>query len=341
MTAHEQASDAGDLPRWLQQAARQPWRWQLFALLRRLQASQPGAPAIGLARLPRQESVRLGQQPSLAFAPREIAAIAGRGGGLRIDLYGLGMLGPNGALPLHYTELAHACLHAGRDRALVDFLDLFHHRALCLLYRAWAQAQACAGLDDRQREPFTRYVASLAGDSPHQPAGPWPAHARWASAAQRVRPVRTAAGLRAVLEAHWQIPVRIEEFVLQWLRIDPSERSRLGATDRGACLADAACLGERVPDRQGRLRMVFGPLQRASYLQLLPGRGSAFAALQACVRACIGLDHDWELQLLLPASQARAAALGGPDALGCSAWLAGTRGAGLLSLVFDSAAGTR
>lgn len=328
---------------WLKQACRQPWRHELFALLRRIDAASPRLPRIGCASMPGDEAVRLGQTPSLMFAPREIARIAALpGGAWRVDVFGLGMLGPNGGLPLHYTELARERLHAARDSALADFLDLFHHRAFTLLYRAWAQAQAAAGLDRRDDEVFTRYIASIVGDAPGLPVADWPAHARWASGAQRLRRARDPQGLRAALQDFLRVPVSLREFVLQWLEIDPSQRSRLGRAGRGARLADAAVLGACVPDRQGRFSVCLGPLRLQDYLDFLPrrDRASRARAVQACVRGFVGMDLAWNLELILHADEARCAALGGPDTLGRSAWLGRAHAAadarGLLRQVFDA-----
>src|SRR5437016_5072772 len=52
----------------------------------------------------------------------------------------LGMTGPCGALPLHYTHLLMRLAREGRGSertALRDWLDLFNHRAVSLFFRAW------------------------------------------------------------------------------------------------------------------------------------------------------------------------------------------------------------
>ena len=331
---------AAPLPHWLRIAEHEPWRYELFALLRRLCASSAEHPRIGEARLPRQEFVRLGQHPSLAFAPREIAQVRAGPRQVRVTSFGLGMLGPNGALPLHYTEFVRERLHVGRDSALADFLDLFHHRSMSLLYRAWAQGQAAAALDRPRDERFTRYVASLVGDTGRQPASAWPAHARWVSAAQRLRPVRTAQGLRSALRDYLCVEVQVEEFALQWLRIRDAERTRLGARDRGARLGDAAILGAWVPDRQGRFCIRVGPLRLADFRDLLPGAGGrALPALAACVRGFVGQELEWSLHLLVHATDVRLTALGGPRALARDAWLGdpcrAADAAGLVGVRFD------
>jgi len=130
------------------------WRYGFIALLRRIGAD-PRIDPIGTARRPQAEPFRLGQAPSLAFAPREIADVKQANARLKIRLLGLGMLGPNGPLPIHVTEIAREREQHRHDATLVDFLDIFHHRYLTLLYRAWAEAQAAAGLDRPGDEQFS------------------------------------------------------------------------------------------------------------------------------------------------------------------------------------------
>ena len=52
---------------------------------------------------------------------------------------------------------------------------------------------------------------------------------------------------------------------------------------------------------------------------------SAYAALHACVRCFVGLDHAWDLELQLHAAQAPCAALGRPATLARCAWLGDAR----------------
>jgi type VI secretion system protein ImpH len=52
-----------------------------------------------------------------------------------------GLLGPNGALPLHLTEYARERAQHHGDPTFQRFLDTLTHRFALLFYRAWAEAQ--------------------------------------------------------------------------------------------------------------------------------------------------------------------------------------------------------
>ena len=126
----------------------EPWRYGFFALMRRINAN-PAIYPVGTALLPEAEPFRLGQKPSLIFAPREIAEARVRNGKLHIRLFSLGMLGPNGPLPIHVTEIAREREEQRQDPTLCNFLEIFHHRSMTLLYRAWASAQSSVSLTGR------------------------------------------------------------------------------------------------------------------------------------------------------------------------------------------------
>ena len=81
--------------------AQAPWDFGFCHTLRRLDCLQPERPRIGASPRPADDPVRLGQRPSLRFAPAELAALEQPPGGLppRLLVYFLGLLGPNGPLP--------------------------------------------------------------------------------------------------------------------------------------------------------------------------------------------------------------------------------------------------
>ena len=74
---------------------------------------------------------------------------------LKIFVKYIGMLGPQGALPLATTEEAYHYVLANDD-AFPRFLDLFNHRFLQLFFRAWANSRPIAQHDRPTADRFLR-----------------------------------------------------------------------------------------------------------------------------------------------------------------------------------------
>lgn len=297
----------------------QPWKAGFLSLMRCVAARDQSAPLPSLARLPQQESFRLGQQPSMAFAPREIESLARRNDKLHIRLFGLGVWGVQGPLPLHMTELAYWRAETIKDTTLVRFADLFHHRALSLFYRAWAVSQPTASLDRPKAEAFSLYIGALAGTDPTAAtASCLPVHARLAASSHLVREARNPDGLTAALAHYFGIPVQLHEYVLHWISLGPS--TLVQPVHTAAVMAESATLGTHIPDRQHKFRLILGPLDLGQYLRFTPG-GSDLPALKEWVRAFTGFEYSWDITLLLHPAAPPSARLGGPEKLGHATWL--------------------
>ncbi|WP_219210049.1 type VI secretion system baseplate subunit TssG [Variovorax boronicumulans] len=336
-----------------------PWKFGFTALMRRFGAVHTARPRIGLASRPQQEPFRLGQTAALTFAPREIAevvlpgkedALAVAGGPAprfgnnpafpMVRLYGLGLLGPNGPLPLHYTELVRERTENHNDSTLADFLDIFHHRYLTHMYRAWAQSQAAAGLDRADDETFSRYIAQLTGHDPLEIRDSvLPAHARMAASTHLGREARNPDGLAQTLARFFAVPVQLQEFVMHWIRIDEEDQSHLGKPRTSSVMGVGAIAGEVVADRQNKFRLVLGPLHLDQYLRFTP-QGKDLPLLVEWVRGFVGYEFVWELELRVRIDSAPPARLDGTEKLGWSTWLGGSEAAGAspANRPFDAAA---
>jgi type VI secretion system protein ImpH len=303
----------------------EPWKYGFYALVRRLSAHHPQSPAIGHAKRPQQEVVKLGQTSSLVFSPREIAQIEQKNHQTQIRLFGLGMLGPNGPLPTHYTETVREARDTRQDHTIANFLDMFHHRFMTHFYRAWYQSQSATTLDRKENEIFTRYVAWLGGDEVEEAAQTkLPTHTRWAFLAQRIRQARNPDGMTSALSFFFQVPVHLTEYQLNWIDLPLADQTRLSAPQESSILGVGAVLGQKIPDRQSRFRLVIGPLSLEQYLLLTPQGVNGLCdlpILRDAVRSFIGLEYDWEVELLIQAEEAPATQLGSSHQLGWSTWL--------------------
>ncbi len=309
---------------WAQLVA-QPFEHDLFMLLRRLDA-KGGHPLLGRAPRPLDEPLRLGQEPSMAFAPSNVSGVdLDSDGPPRISIYGFGLFGPNGPLPLHLTEYARERMRHHGDQTLSAFADLFHHRLILLFYRAWADAQSVNSLDRPDGHRFVEYVASLMnmGQPGLKRRDRIADHARTHMAGHLVRQTRNPEGLIQILRLYFDVPVKVDEYVSDWVMIDERQVSRIGLYGRNHQLGGGATIGLAVRDAQSKFRLELGPLSQDEFRGFLPG-SRRLAQLVDWVRQYIGIEFAWELRLVLRRQEARGMRLGGDQQLGWGSWL-GTR----------------
>jgi len=303
-----------------------PHEFDLFAALRQLECLHPDMPRIGEAARPSAEYVRLGQQPSLAFAPSAVASFrAGEPGRPSyLAAYSFGLFGPNGPLPIHLTEYAYA-RELVRDSTFRRFADVFHHRMMSLFYRAWADAQPAVSLDRPAPQRFQVYIGSLIGIAAPEfrDRDAMADAAKLSRAARFGLAVRPAEGLVAVLEDFFGLPFELVELVGEWMRVPDEDRLRLGLSPESATLGRNTVLGSSVFGRQHAFRLICGPLTADAFEDLLPGRQS-LARLRDIVRNYIGDELAWKVNLVLRRDEVPKCRLGVSGRLGWTTWL-GTR----------------
>ncbi|MVW78017.1 type VI secretion system baseplate subunit TssG [Bordetella sp. 02P26C-1] len=300
--------------------AQNPYAHDLFHTLRWIDARAPGRVPLGRESVPRNEPVRLRQEPSMAFAPSTLASVdAGRDGRPpEISIYSFGLFGPNGPLPLHLTEFVRERIHHYGDRTLAGFADVFHHRLILLFYRAWADAQSTASLD-RKEASFTRYIASLLhmGMPSLARRDTVMDHAKFFMAGHLLRQTRNPEGLRHILQTFFAVRVRIEEYVPQWIRLEPAQRLGLSGS---MGLGRDTILGLAVRDAQHKFRIELGPLSHDQYTSFLPG-GHRARQLLHWVRDYIGVEFAWDVRPVLKHDQVQGIRLGAAQPLGLSSWV--------------------
>ncbi|WP_322047685.1 type VI secretion system baseplate subunit TssG [Paraburkholderia sp. J67] len=295
-----------------------PWNHGFFSLLRRLNAN-PAIDLVGTALRPQNETFRVGQKPTLIFAPSEVAEASVKDGKVHMRIYSQGMLGPNGPLPIHITEIAREREELRGDTTLSSFLDIFHHRSLTILFRAWANAQAVVSLDRPDRDHFSFMFGCMTGVSPRRDRTvALPAHARLAASPLLLNERRNSSGLCQWIGHHFDVPVEMEEPRMYWVELPPELQCRSG--EEHMTLGGGAMLGEYVPCMTQRLCLILGPLDIDTYHRFTP-RGEDLLRLVAMVRAYLGLEFGWELELRIKPNQATPVELGDNQQLGWTSWL--------------------
>lgn len=240
----------------------------------------------------------------------------------------IGLTGPSGVLPRHYTErLAERDLYH-RDRAAQAFLNQFSNRIVALFYRAWAKYRLHVQYEQDRRERFLPLMLSLVGVA--SPAmrermvdgkGPvFDEAMAYYAAAIRQRP-QTGNTLARVIAEYFGVKVKLRQFVGRWFEIPPAQHTSIGAAY--ATLGKDSFCGTRIWQRQTRMRLTLGPLPRARFLEFLP-QGSAADGLAKMVKLLMGVTFEYEVQLVLRKEDAFPARLGGlqqPARLGWDTFL--------------------
>lgn len=316
---------------WLAARADRAWAYDYFATLRRLECMDPRAPRWGQALRPSAETVRVGQEPSLSFAPAPFSRFepATADAPPRLRQHFFGYLGPNGPLPVHLSDfIRERALNHG-DPTWLAFLDTFSHRFALQIYRAWAKARPVTGLDRPREDPFRRHVGAFAGiggparqerDEVHDDA-------RLHFSGWLARRVHNVEGVESVVSAYFGVPARLERWAGHWMRLPGDELTRLGASntnDASRTLGLGAVMGRQVWDRQHKVRLHLGPLSLEQYTRFLP-IGSARPVLARWMQQLLGDELEWDAQLALrkeevPATRLGAQAGNGPR-LGWVSWL--------------------
>jgi type VI secretion system protein ImpH len=341
--------DAEAIVNYLAQLEQQPYQFDFLDLLRRIErtlarsgetlwqgdgaaAQAPARPRIGDSAARRDETivvagieyvVALGQQPHLDFPASNVAEVEidreSTRRKIRILTKFLGLLGPQGALPLPISEEA-VGYHLARDEAFPRFLDLFNQRFLQLFFRSWADARPIVQNDRPDCDRFSNYVSSVIGIGSQAFAnGPAIPEGIGLYAGLLGAQSKSASRLRFAIRGLFGVEAEIDQFVGTWLEFDESERSFLGSRNSG--LGTDLLVGRSSYSVQDKIRIRIFVRDMPQYGQFLPP-GAASKKLVDLVFFYIGEELEWDVELALPARFVEPVQLGKTGSLGWTSWMA-------------------
>ena len=260
---------------------------------------------------PATETIRLQTQSSFKFPEAEVHNIVrhsgtGPGPSWRMQTNFMGLTGSIGVMPYHYTELILQRLKK-KDESLVHFLDLFNHRIISLFYQAGTkyylpieyERKKLANGTKKTRDTHTQALLSLIGLGTQGLTGRLQIkdESLLFYSGLLTQQVRTASGLKQVLQDYFDIPVKIQEFVGQWQELIPDIRTRLASRmmpkGQNARLGQSAMVGHKGWFAQGKIRISLGPLNREQFYRFAPGT-KALRALNDMVRMYVGIERDYD-----------------------------------------------
>jgi type VI secretion system protein ImpH len=284
----------------------EPYRFEFFQAVRLLEKVFPERRAVGRNAMPNEEVVRFRSRVALDFPASEVHEIKEaadpRSGDERLEMVVnfMGMVGVSGVLPQPYTDLVLDRIRH-RDTAMWSFVDIFTHRAVSMFYRAWRKYRFPVGYE-RGNDAFTGYLYDLVG------LGTKGLRGRMSLADESLLPYagliaqrpHSCNALENTLSDYFGTTARVRQFFGQWLALDSADYTRLG--NQNSLLGESSIAGTRIWEQQSKFRVRLGPLDLKQFQEFLPN-GSAYEPLNSIIRFMVGLEFDFDVQLLLKAQQ--------------------------------------
>src|SRR5262249_20998378 len=208
-----------------------------------------------------------------------------------------------------------------------DFLDVFHHRLVSLLYRELTRFRLWGEQTTDLTDPWACRLMALAGfDVYDQPlALRIPVYRLLRLRRLLAQQARTANSLKIALEELLGdqlegAQITVLEFAGSWTEIETDSQTRLGT--RNSQLGRTALLGRLAFDRAGSLEIQIGPVPRRIYERFLP-TGDLIPVLHDAVSLSLRdpLDHRVVLELAKGDAPRLRLVTGGNEQLGRNTWL--------------------
>ncbi|TPK92431.1 type VI secretion system baseplate subunit TssG [Mesorhizobium sp. B2-4-17] len=301
--------------------------FDFFELLRRLEQRRG---LFGHSGTADREPARLGQHVRLSFSARDVVKLHDTGGKApaRVTVANLGLLGPEGPMPLHLTRwvldrlsqrwFTGADAEQTSDTTFVDFVNILQHRMMALYYRAWADAHPAVQVERSVGGRVRGMLEAMSGIGLPGTQDPELDAVRLRQAGSLANQVDGVERLTLFLATAFKVQVQIKEFVAAWITIPTALQTRLGKAYAG--LGRGATIGPRVFSRQSRIELRVGPLSLDDFKSFLPGE-RRLGLFKKAVRDMIGETLDVDLRIVL-ARDAVPPPRVGTVQLGRTAWLA-------------------
>jgi len=294
-----------------------PQGFNLFQAISLLERHAPDRAGLGTG-VGLDEAVLLRGNISLAFAPSDVVSVQPPStpeGRSTLTTAAMSLAGANGPLPLPFTELL-LQRRAPKDRAALDFLDIFHNRWLAFLYRS--RKKHHIGLNwraNQQDNPLARTIDALSGLGRAEGArGPFGEVARLSHAGLQNAAPRSMVNLLTLLSDRLSLRIKGRQFVGGWQNLDWVDQPPVGR----AVLGQNAVLGCRAWDAAAGIELTVDATPISRLPDLLPGGRDHLLMAWLISRHT---QSALQVRLVLQ-PQASASLLGlGKARLGWSSWL--------------------
>jgi type VI secretion system protein ImpH len=286
-----------------------------------------------------EEGIRFRHDPALTFSAGDVTRVQVREEKVRpgdpdsptrklfeVTTTFLGLTGAVTPLPLYVAE--EVAKEVGQENTIRrDFLDVFHHRLVSLVFRVRSRYDLGSGFKAGAEDRWSQRLLALGGLPQMRPGSLLPAWRLLRNSPLLAGRARSALGLEAFLNDVLEGDLggghaEIKQFAGSWADLEVSQRLQLGKANH--VLGKSAVLGSRVYFRAGSFVIRLGPLDEATYRRFLVD-GDLHPVVQEAVQTYLADPLEYTLELVLAEQAGKGFRLKhqGGARLGRTTWLGG------------------
>ena len=304
----------------ISQLEKEPYRFNFYQAVRVLEYAamrsrkdgQTASAPLSLQAPPSQEFLHFETRQSLSFTPAEVTHVFREAVESKqhahtqqwhMTVAFMGLTGNQGVLPYHLSE---AILREIRKKntSLKEFFEIFNHRAISMMYRAWAKYQLPASFEthklrnQRGNDSATNVLMSLMGlGLPSlQYRQPYSDESLIPISGFLSRGTCSAAGLASMIKARFGLEAKIHQFSGTISELTPDVMSRLGMQNNA--LGKNTFLGASCYHYAGKFTVAITPKSIEEFDQLSPG-SPLVRSLMAFVTQAVGSELVFDIDVSL------------------------------------------
>ncbi len=301
-------------------------RFDFYQAVKLLEILFPEKEAPGTGTDPERDAVHFRSNVALGFAATDVHTVdppGHTGGPVEMTVNFMGLAGALGPLPRAFSELVVQRAERG-DKAMRDFLDIFNHRLVSILYRARKKNRVSLHWRPPDEADICRPFFALAGlGTAHlRDRQEVPDRSLLLYTGLLARTARSMVGLARLLRHYFGTPVEIEPFQGRWYPLAADQITRIGESGSNQALGRGCVLGSRVWSQQAGFELRVGPLDLATFVDFLPV-GKRHRSLCALADFYAGREMFYRVRLRIAAAEVPDLRLSSTDGavLGWTSWL--------------------
>lgn len=300
-----------------------PYEFEFCQALKILEVLHPECLSLGQFSSPSQEVVSLKSRVAYAYPPSDLYQLhrLQQNTPYTLEVNFLGIGGPHGPLPMPYSDMLIERTHQ-KDLGFQEFLNIFNHRILSLLYRIrkkyWVHLETKTPENTGLASVLLSYLGLGMPSYRHRMDIPDRSLLSYAGLIWRT--TKSEGGYTALISDYFGVTCRIQTFEGEWLSLEKDQLTYLTAGNPWRRLGRGASLGQKAWTITRTCRVSLGPLSLAQFKKFLPGQ-QGYQHFKSLSHFYMGLDHHVRINLILKKEDIPPLCLNKKIHLGWDSWL--------------------